>query len=294
MCERYQCRPEIGMSTSGEATGQVSDLRHFSGTVVLVGAGKMGGALLEGWLQFGLDPKHVAVLDPQPSPQIAALVQRGVRLNPPEAIANVAAIVIAVKPQVAAEVIPPLAPLMAASTVVVSIMAGRTLQFLSGALGRRGGLVRAMPNVPAAIGRGITVAVARDAAPAQRTLAQLLLSAAGKVEWVEDEALMDAVTAVSGSGPAYVFLLAEALAQAGAAAGLPPPLAATLARETVAGSGELLHRSALDAAALRANVTSPGGTTAAALQVLMHDHGLIRLMTEAVAAATKRSHDLAG
>jgi pyrroline-5-carboxylate reductase len=282
------------MSTSGNATGQIPDLRHCTGTQVLVGAGKMGGALLEGWLRSGLDANNVVVLEPQPSPPLAALAQRGVRLNPSEAIANVAAMVIAVKPQVAAEVLPPLAPLVAASTVVVSIMAGRTLQFLSDALGRRGGLVRAMPNTPAAIGRGITVAVARDAGPAQRTLAQLLLSATGKVEWVEDEALMDAVTAVSGSGPAYVFLLAEALAQAGAAAGLPPPLAATLARETVAGSGELLHRSTLDAATLRANVTSPGGTTAAALEVLMHDRGLTRLMTDAVAAATKRSRDLAG
>ncbi len=150
-----------------------------------------------------------------------------------------------------------------------------------------------MPNLPAAIGRGITVAVPRNAGVAQRELAHRLLSATGAVEWIEDEALMDAVTAVSGSGPAYVFLLAEALAQAGAAAGLPPPLAQKLARETVAGAGELLRRSALDAAGLRENVTSPGGTTAAALAVLMAENGLPALMHKAIAAATARSRELA-
>jgi pyrroline-5-carboxylate reductase len=151
-----------------------------------------------------------------------------------------------------------------------------------------------MPNMPAAIGRGITVAVSLRASGAQRDLAHRLLAATGAVEWIEDETLMDAVTAVSGSGPAYVFLLAEVLAQAGAAAGLPPPLAQKLAREAVAGAGELLHRSALDAAALRQNVTSPGGTTAAALDVLMGENGLAPLMNKAVAAAARRSRELAG
>ncbi len=275
--------------------GTSPDLANFSGLLVLVGAGKMGGALLEGWLRLGLDPKHVAVLEPQPSPDIAVLARRGLRLNPaPETLGNVAAIVIALKPQAAAQAIPPLGPLVSASTAVVSIMAGRTLQFLSGALARPCAMVRAMPNTPASIGRGITVAVARNASAAQRDFADRLLSATGAVEWIDDEALMDAVTAVSGSGPAYVFLLAEALAEAGVAAGLPPPLAATLARETVAGSGELLHRSPLDAAALRENVTSPGGTTAAALAVLMGQSGLAALMKKAVAAATARSRELAG
>jgi pyrroline-5-carboxylate reductase len=274
---------------------QSPDLHNFSGPVVLVGAGKMGGALLDGWLRFGLDPNHVAVLEPEPAPHIAALAARGLRLNPPaESLADVAAIVIAVKPQVAAQVIPVLRPMIAASTVVVSIMAGRTLQFISDALQCRCPLVRAMPNTPAAIGRGITVAVPQDAGTAQRELADLLLAATGTVEWIENEALMDAVTAVSGSGPAYVFLLAEALAQAGAAAGLPAQLAARLARETVAGAGELLRRSTLDAATLRENVTSPGGTTAAALEVLMSQTGLVPLMNEAVAAATQRSRELAG
>jgi pyrroline-5-carboxylate reductase len=276
-------------------TSATPDLRDFSGHLVLVGAGKMGGALLEGWLRFGLDPKHVAVVEPQPTPPISALASQGLRLNPAlRGLGDVAAVVIAVKPQTAAEAIPPLKPMIGASTVVVSIMAGRTLQFIAGALNTPCALVRAMPNTPAAIGRGITVAVPRDVNPAQRELADRLLRATGAVEWTDDETLMDAVTAVSGSGPAYVFLLAEALAEAGVASGLPPSLAAKLARETVAGSGELLHRSELDAAVLRQNVTSPGGTTAAALDVLMGKDGLQQLMRNAVAAATKRSRELAG
>jgi len=272
-----------------------ADLRNFSGRLVLVGAGKMGGALLEGWLRLGLDPRHVAVLEPRPSPEISALAQRGLDLNPdPKTLSDVAAMVVALKPQVAGEAMPPLASLVSTSTVVVSIMAGRTLQFLTATLKRPCALVRAMPNLPAAIGRGITVAVPRNASAAQRDLADRLLAATGAVEWVADEALLDAVTAVSGSGPAYVFLLAETLAQAGVAAGLPAPLAAKLARETVAGAGELLHRSPLGAAALRENVTSPGGTTAAALTVLIGENDLAALMTRAIAAATARSRELAG
>ena len=283
------------MSTSERTAAETPNLRDFSGLLVLVGAGKMGGALLEGWLRLGLDPKRVAVLEPQPSPQIAALAHRGLQLNPQRhALTNVAVIVIAVKPQVAAEIVPDLAPMIGGSSLVVSIMAGRKLDFLSGALKTECALVRAMPNTPAAIGRGITVAVPLHASPSQRELANVLLSASGSVEWIEDEALLDAVTAVSGSGPAYVFLLAEALAQAGTAAGLPPALAEKLARETVAGSGEMLHRSTLDAATLRENVTSPGGTTAAALAVLMGENGLAPLMMTAIAAATKRSRELAG
>jgi pyrroline-5-carboxylate reductase len=276
-------------------SGATPDLRDFSGLLVLVGAGKMGGALLEGWLRFGFDPKRVVVLEPQPAPQIASLANDGVRLNPdPRTLADVSALVVAIKPQIAAAALPPLKSMIGASTVAVSIMAGRTLDSIAGALNTPCALVRAMPNTPAAIGRGITVAVPRGADAAQRNLADRLLAATGSVEWTDDEALMDAVTAVSGSGPAYVFLLAEALAEAGVASGLPPLLAAKLARETVAGSGELLHRSALDAAALRQNVTSPGGTTAAALEVLMGKDGLVALMTKAVAAATKRSRELAG
>jgi pyrroline-5-carboxylate reductase len=270
-------------------------LRDFSGLIVLAGAGKMGGALLDGWLRAGLDPAKVAVIEPRPAPEISALAARGMRLNPATAaLSNVTAIVIAVKPQTADQAMPAIAPMVGPSTLVVSIMAGRTLQFLSRSLKDAGAFVRAMPNTPASIGRGITVAVPLRANEAQRDLAHRLLAATGTVEWVADERLMDAVTAVSGSGPAYVFLLAEAMAQAGAAAGLPPALADKLARETVAGAGELLHRSTLDAATLRQNVTSPGGTTAAALEVLMGDNGIEQLLKKAVAAATERSRKLAG
>jgi pyrroline-5-carboxylate reductase len=276
-------------------TETARDLRDFSGRLVIVGAGKMGGALLEGWLRLGLDPKNIAVLEPQPTPQISTLGGRGLHINPSvSSLTNVEAIVIAVKPQIAAEALPPLASLIGASTLVVSIMAGRTIRSIASALNRPCALVRAMPNTPAAIGRGITVAVAHGANDAQRDLAHRLLSATGAVEWIEDEALMDAVTAVSGSGPAYVFLLAETLALAGVAAGLPPALAAKLARETVSGSGELLHRETTEASVLRQNVTSPGGTTAAALEVLMGKDGLATLMKAAVAAATRRSRELAG
>ena len=271
-------------------------LAHLSKTILLVGAGKMGSALLEGWLGLGLDPTFAAVLEPKPSRELNALAGRGLRLNQAaSAVGEVSAIIIAVKPQIAAEVMPTLAPYVGAGTVVVSIMAGQRLSFLEQALSQRAALIRAMPNTPAAIGRGITVAVPNVRVSArQRELVHALLSATGTVEWTADEALMDAVTAVSGSGPAYVFLLVEALAQAGVAAGLPAELAGKLARATVAGSGELLQRSPLDPASLRQNVTSPGGTTAAALEVLMGPHGLGELMARAVAAATARSRELAG
>jgi pyrroline-5-carboxylate reductase len=271
-------------------------LAGLTGTIVLVGAGKMGSAMLEGWLALGLDPKSVVAIEPQPARELSTLAGRGLRLNPgANTVGEAAAIVIAVKPQVAPETVPTLAPYLGAGTVVLSIMAGRTLGFLEQALSQRAAIVRAMPNTPAAIGRGITVAVGnRKVSPAAKRLAHELLAATGAVEWIKDETLMDAVTAVSGSGPAYVFLLAETLARAGIAAGLPERLAGTLARATVAGSGELLHRSDLDAATLRQNVTSPGGTTAAALEVLMGDAGLDALLTKAVAAATRRGRELAG
>jgi pyrroline-5-carboxylate reductase len=271
-----------------------ASLDDFAGTLVLVGAGKMGGAMLEGWHRLGLKFDKVAVIEPQPTPEIMALGQRGLRINPALDTIAAAAIVIAVKPQSAPQALPALKPMIRHDTVAVSIMAGRTLAFLENAL-PGAALVRAMPNTPAAVGRGITVAVPNArVSRAQRDLAHRLLAAAGAVEWVDDEALMDAVTAVSGSGPAYVFLLAESLGRAGAAAGLPPDLAARLARATVAGAGELLYRSPLEAGALRENVTSPGGTTAAALEVLMGREGLDAVMKRAVVAATRRSRELAG
>ncbi len=270
-------------------------LRKFSGRLVLLGAGKMGSAMLEGWLARGLDPRKLTVLEPQPPRAVKALVRRGAALNPIGRLLNANAIVIAVKPQSAPEAVWKLKPFVSSSTLVLSIMAGRTLGFLADALPPGTAIVRAMPNTPAAIGRGITVACPNvKVSASQRKLASELLAAIGKVEWAREESLMDAVTALSGSGPAYVFLLAEAMANAGIAAGLPPALATRLAQETVAGSGELLHQSTVGAATLRENVTSPGGTTAAALEVLMGPGGFDELLTRAIAAATRRSRELAG
>ncbi|MGY3620864.1 pyrroline-5-carboxylate reductase [Bradyrhizobium sp. USDA 10063] len=268
-----------------------SVLQQITGTIALAGAGKMGGAMLTGWLAGGLDAGRVVVIDPQPSTEISALAAKGVRLNPEDA-GPVDTLVVAVKPQSFRDAGAALKSLVAPSTLVVSIMAGTTIASLQEVCG--GAVVRAMPNTPASIGRGITVAVAaNNVSAAQRATADALLRATGAVEWVDDEGLIDAVTAVSGSGPAYVFLLAEELARAGVEAGLPDDLATKLARATVAGSGELLHRSELPAATLRQNVTSPGGTTAAALDVLMAADGLRPLMIRAIAAATKRSKELA-
>ena len=271
-------------------------MRDFSGLLVLVGAGKMGGALLEGWLRLGLDPKRVAVLEPQPSPQIAALAApRLAAQSGSETLADVAAIVIAVKPQVAAQAVPALAPLISASTVVVSIMAGRTLQFLAGALARP---VRDGARHAEYAGRDRPRHHRRGAAQRERGAARPRRPAARR----DRRGRVDRRRSADGRGDRGVGLGAglrlPARRSAGAGRrrrpGLPPPLAAKLARETVAGSGELLHRSPLDAAALRENVTSPGGTTAAALAVLMGRNGLAALMTKAVAAATARSRELAG
>jgi pyrroline-5-carboxylate reductase len=268
-------------------------LAHLAGNVVLAGAGKMGGALLSGWLAGGLDACDVAVIEPHPSSEISALTARGVRINPPaQDVGAVAALVIALKPQTFREAAPALRSFAGPGTLVLSIMAGTPIASIAQACG--GSVVRAMPNTPAAIGRGITVAVAAgNVSAGQRAMADALLRATGSVEWTSDEALMDAVTAVSGSGPAYVFLLAEELARAGMEAGLPEALATTLARETISGAGELLRRSELTSATLRQNVTSPGGTTAAALEVLMAPGGMPSLLTRAVAAATLRSKELA-
>jgi pyrroline-5-carboxylate reductase len=274
-------------------TTSTNALANLNGSIVLAGAGKMGGAMLTGWLAQGVAANKLAVIDPAPSSEITALTAKGLRINPARAeLGDVAALVLAVKPQMFADAAPQLRALVAPSTLVISIMAGTPIAKLSQACG--GKVVRAMPNTPAAIGRGVTVAVAEAGVEkSQRATADALLRATGSVEWIEDEALMDAVTAVSGSGPAYVFLLAEELARAGVAAGLSPELATRLARETVAGSGELLHRSELTSETLRKNVTSPGGTTAAALDVLMGPGGFQPLLTRAVAAATKRSKELA-
>lgn len=263
--------------------------------LVLVGAGKMGIALLGGWLERGVDPDSVVVIDPAP-PADSMKILRRARIRPHKNVPDCAArfIVVAVKPQIMAAVLPGLKPMLRRGTVVLSIAAGTTLANLTAGLGQVA-LIRSMPNTPAQLGRGITAAIANDGVnKAGRALADRLLSAVGEVVWVDREALIDVVTAVSGSGPAYVFLLAETLAEAGVAAGLDEATSERLARATVAGAGELLHQSNLAAGRLREDVTSPNGTTAAALKILMARDGMAGMMKKAVAAATKRSRELSG
>jgi pyrroline-5-carboxylate reductase len=268
---------------------------RLAGPLLLVGAGKMGGALLEGWLRQGLDPSHVFVSDPDPPPEVAALIARhgiGTRASV-DLPAKPSVILLAVKPQMVDDVLPSVAPLMAKQTVMMSIAAGRPLASLARHLPKGAAVVRAMPNTAAAVGQSMTVACADAAVTRDQALeCNRLLEAVGEVLWIEDESLLDAVTAISGSGPAYVFLLAECLAEAGREAGLDAGLANQLARATVAGAGELLRRSDLSPAELRANVASLKGTTAAALEVLMGKNGLQELLTRAVAAAAKRSREL--
>jgi pyrroline-5-carboxylate reductase len=258
--------------------------------LLIVGAGKMGGAMLERWLERGLDAKEIAVLDPH--------VEKGLHALLASAGAELAAdagdlrgrrfrtMILAVKPQIMGDALAAAAPLAAPDTVVVSVAAGVRMEKLAAAFPPGQPIVRAMPNTPAQVGMGMSVAVANAAvAQAARETVDALLAAVGKVAWADDEALLDAVTAVSGSGPAYVFLLAECLAEAGRRAGLPADLAEILARQTVAGAGALLGASPLAPGELRENVTSPHGTTAAALSVLMAEIGLQPLLTRAVEAA---------
>ncbi len=270
--------------------------------VVLVGCGNMGRALLEGWLDHGLPAAAITVVEPDPARAEAAAgcgVRSVAAAGGVLGVNRVDAVVLAIKPQAMGGALAeyrPFTPAGGGEAVFLSIAAGRTIDGIAALLGEGTPIVRAMPNTPAAVRRGITVACANDAADAAlRSLCETLLSAVGSVLWVDDEALLDPVTAVSGSGPAYVFLLAECLAEAGREAGLPPALADRLARETVAGSGELLAQSELSPAHLRQNVTSPSGTTAAALSILADaDNGLQPLMRNAVAAATRRARELAG
>lgn len=266
-------------------------------SLALVGAGKMGGAMLEGWLATGLPGPEITVVDPGVSDAMRALCERsGVMLNPPAAALPAPDIlVLAIKPQALADAAPGLAPLAGPGTLVISVLAGKTVANLRAALPGAQAVIRAMPNLPASIGRGATGAYASpEVTDLQRAAADGLLSAVGRVEWVDDEGLIDAVTGVSGSGPAYVFHMVECLARAGREAGLPEDLAMRLARQTVAGAGALLAESPLAAEELRRNVTSPGGTTAAALEVLMGEGGLAPLMEKAVAAAARRAGELSG
>lgn len=269
----------------------------LDGDLVLAGAGNMGGAMLAGWLAGGLDPKRIVVQDPAPPAPIAALLKKhGIAAHAtlPTRGAPPAVLLMAVKPQIMDEVFAPLAKAAGPDTVVLSIAAGKTIASFEKHLAKSIAVVRSIPNTPASVGRGITVAAANPHVSAkQKALCDGLLRAIGEVAWVDDEALIDPVTAVSGSGPAYVFYLVECMAEAGVKAGLAPDLAQKLARWTVAGAGELLHRSDQPAEQLRKNVTSPNGTTFAALQVLMSETGIQPVMTEAILAATRRSRELA-
>lgn len=269
----------------------------MAAAIVLVGCGNMGEALLSGWLDQGLSAGAITVVEPEES-RARLAVQRGVTVAADaRAIARSPdAVVLAVKPQIVEAILAAYAGFAAAGSAFLSIVAGKPIAALTAGLGEGAAVVRAMPNTPAAVRRGISVACANAATSArQKALCGELLAAVGRVLWADDETLLDPVTAVSGSGPAYVFLLAECLARAGEEAGLPADLAERLARETVAGAGELLARSDLSAETLRRNVTSPGGTTAAALSVLMaEDDGLPPLLGRAVAAATRRARELAG
>lgn len=269
----------------------------LAGTLVLVGAGKMGGAMLEGWLAGGADPARIVAMDPSPPPEMKELIARhDIRLNPEVAgITDAEVVIIAVKPQMMEEVLPRIAPLKSSKPLVLTVAAGKTIASYERHFGADAAVIRTIPNTPAAVGRGITAMASNaNVTRAQLALARTLLESVGEVVTVENESMIDMVTAVSGSGPAYVFYLTECLANAGETIGLPKELAVQLARATVAGSGELMRQSGTDAGVLRQNVTSPKGTTYEALQVLMaEDTGMKPLFEKAVAAALRRSRELA-
>ncbi|WP_337268942.1 pyrroline-5-carboxylate reductase [Oryzifoliimicrobium ureilyticus] len=267
---------------------------HRLGPIVLVGAGNMGGAMLSGWLKSGVAGGSVIVVDPAPSATIMQTINEAgashMTALPEDFKANI--LFLAVKPQIMEAALSPLKSAVGPDTVVVSVAAGKTISFMESHLGDAA-MVRAMPNTPAMVGRGVTGAFANSrVSSAQRQSVHSLLSVSGPVEWLQAESEIDAVTALSGSGPAYVFYLVECMAEAGRKLGLPADLAMRLARETVAGAGELLHQSPDGATKLRQNVTSPGGTTAAALSVLMSDEGMQPLFDKALAAARQRAEEL--
>jgi len=263
--------------------------------LVLLGCGKMGTAMLEGWLKNGIAPSSVTIIDPYPSDRLKELQADGLRVNvdlPPAP----AICILAVKPQMMGEALPQITALGNSTTVFLSIAAGTPISTFEDVLGDKTPIIRAMPNTPAAVGRGITALIGNplidDNAMA---MAEGLLQAVGQTVQLDNEDQMDAVTAVSGSGPAYVFHLIETLAAAGVAEGLPADMAMQLAKATVGGAGELAEQATEDPSTLRVNVTSPAGTTAAALGVLMNEgRGFPVLLREAVKAAADRSRELRG
>ncbi len=262
--------------------------------LLLVGCGKMGGALLSGWRERGISTAIVV----DPAPGAAELAAPGIKITasaqeiPPDF--TPAAVILAVKPQAAPQVLPAYGR-FAGQAVFISIMAGKTIQSIGQMLGADAAIIRAMPNTPAAVRQGITVAVAGSlVTESQHALADTLLAATGGVAWVTEESLLDPVTAISGGGPAYVFLLTELLEKAALEQGIPPDLARLLARQTIIGSGALLAGSTDDAANLRIAVTSPGGTTEQALAVLRADDAWPKSISAAIDAATKRSQELQG
>ncbi|MEM7461965.1 MAG: pyrroline-5-carboxylate reductase [Pseudomonadota bacterium] len=264
-------------------------------SICLIGAGNMGGALLGGWLNEGIDPEAITVIDPSPADHMKDMISNaGVRHeSAAPADLNPDILMLAVKPQIIDNVVAAIGHMVGQHTVVVSIAAGKTIAQLEEGIGKVCAVVRAMPNTPALVKRGITVACPNSlVTDLQKAHVERLLLATGSVEWVTDEHLINAVTGVSGSGPAYVFYLAECMALAGIQAGLSEDLARKLASETVSGAGELLARSDKEPHTLRENVTSPNGTTAAALEVLMGDDGMRQIVEEAVLAATQRSREL--
>jgi len=266
-------------------------------THIMIGAGRMGGALIKGWIKGRkptVKPENIAIIDPNPGPDAAAAIEAGaVHFKQAESkFSDANYVVLAIKPQMFNQAAPKLAAFIPEDCIIISIMAGVSLQRLLEAFPGRG-LVRAMPNTPASIGAGMTAfTVSRDIQKADKKNIKKLLSSAGKVEEVGSEAMIDVVTAISGSGPAYLFYLTEALEAAAIDIGLPNDLAPIFARETIIGAASLMKQSGQPADDLRVAVTSPGGTTQAALDVLMSDGGMVPLMKLAVRAALKRAKDL--
>ena len=261
--------------------------------LVLLGCGKMGSAMLAGWLKGGVRPEAVTVLDPNPSEWLQELAGQGLVLNG-DLPARPAVCILAVKPQMMGDALPRLQALGESTTLFVSVAAGTKIAAFESALGVKTPIIRAMPNTPAAVGHGITALIGNaNVSEDDMVLTETLLQAVGETLRLQNEGQMDAVTAVSGSGPAYVFHLIEAMAQAGEAEGLPADMAMKLALATVAGAGDLAENASETATQLRVNVTSPGGTTAAALAVLMdEENGFPPLLRRAIAAAAARGREL--